>query len=131
MSDTIDDGMAVAGNTDWITPLVGMVQDVVRGPHYVFYITRAGCPLSGREIDRLLSKNKVTHWGMAILPDDSIEVRVKKDQAQQAQQLMEQNGVPIENPLPRSQNHKNRRSVGHNPPSRIGSVFSVFDIFDT
>ena len=99
MSDPFDDLLGVAATFDWITPLYGFFRDWLEGPSHTFLITYAACPLSGRDIGRLLGKRGVKCWGLQIV-SGTLMVSVKEKQARWAQHWLEQASVPIENPLP-------------------------------
>jgi len=65
--------------------------------HYTFYIPREGCPLSGREIDDLLTKNRIRHSrvGMFVDVEGDIHLNVPKSQAGKAQALFDQHGITV------------------------------------
>ena len=106
----------------WIDPLWHLITAI--GNH-TFYIRRDGCPLSGREIDLMLSDNKISHHGMLLDLEGDICLNVAKGQAQDAQRLFDQYGVEVLNPV-------EVRKAKRPPPRRAsrGSPFDVFDIFD-
>lgn len=84
----------------WIEPLVNMLTTV---GHHTFYIPREGCPLSGREIDKLLSQNRISHSrvGMFVDVEGDINLNVPKSQAMLAQGLFDRYGVEVSNPYQR------------------------------
>ena len=113
----------------WIEPLIGFITDPFS---YTFYIERDGCPLSGREIDLLLSQHRIGHHGMYIDPEGDINLNVNKDQAAQAQALFDQHGVVVSNPY-KEKPRRGRTTKPNQNRARRGTgadPFSVFDIFD-
>ena len=109
MFDTM---LGIVAATDWITPLAGFVGDFVNGPSHTFLIPYGGCPLSGRDVGRLLGKRGVRCWGLQVI-GGTLMVSVRLNQARWAQHLLEQAGVPIENPLPAQD--RTRRAQGRRP----------------
>ena len=105
----IDSILGIAATFDWITPLAGFAGDLMNGPSHTFLIPYGGSPLSGREIGRMLNKRGVKCWGLMIV-SGSLMVSVRLSQAPWAQRLLEQAGVPIENPLP--DQDRRRRALG-------------------
>ena len=78
--------------------------------------------MTGREIQVMLHKRGVTTWGlMHIVAGNRIALTVKKDQAQRAYALLQQHGVPVENPPP-AQKPRSRKAARN-----AGGPFSVFD----
>ena len=121
----IDNILGIGASFDWISPIAGFMGDLLNGPSHTFLIPHASCPMSGRDVERLLRKRGVTTWGLMIV-SGTLMVSVRLNQAQWAQHLLEQAGVPIENPLP-AQSRAPKRTHGR---ARQGGVFSVFDIFE-
>ena len=120
----IDNLLGIASTFDWISPVAGVVGDLMNGPSHTFLIPWAGCSLSGREIGQALNKGGVRYWGMMIV-SDTLMVSVRLGQARHAQQILERVGVTIENPPPQTPQRKRQKRA-----RRSGGVFSVFDIFD-
>ena len=96
--DALDTILGVMASLDWITPLAAIIQDALNGPSHTFLIPYSSSPLSGREISWMLSKRGVDSWGMMVV-SGTLMVSVREGQARWAQHLLEQAGVPIENPL--------------------------------
>jgi len=121
MIDTI---LGIGASLDWISPLASVLGDFLNGPSHTFLIPYAASPLSGREVSWLLGKRGVKSWGHMVV-SGTLMVSVRLGQARWAQRLLEQEGVPIENPLP--------AQAGQSVPKRkpqSGGVWSVFDVFD-
>jgi len=81
---------------DWITPAVAFVKDICNGPCYTFSIPERA--RTGRSIKRLLRQHGISHWGCLIV-NNSFIFTVRQGQAHLVQHLLQQQGVPIENPL--------------------------------
>ena len=96
MFDTI---LGIGSSFDWISPLASVLGDLMNGPSYTFLIPYGSSPLSGREIGWMLSKRGVKSWGHMVVTG-TFMVSVRLGQARYAQHLLEQAGVPIENPVP-------------------------------
>ena len=121
MIDTI---LGIGASLDWISPLASVLGDLMNGPSHTFLIPYAASPLSGREVSWLLGKRGVKSWGHMVV-SGTLMVSVRLGQARWAQHILEQEGVPIENPLP--------AQAGQSVPKRkpqSGGVWSVFDVFD-
>lgn len=88
----IDKFLEVGAGFDWISPLAAIIGDLAHGPAHVFWIERAGCPMSGREIEFMLRRRGVATWGAMVL-DGSIRLSVKQSQARWAAHLLESAGV--------------------------------------
>lgn len=110
----LDSILGIASTFDWISPVAAFVGDVMNGPSHTFLIPWASCPLNGREIGRLLRNRGVRYWGMMIV-SGTLMVSVRLNQARWAQYLLDQAGVPIENPLPASESARGPQR-GTRPP---------------
>ena len=108
---------------DWIGPLAHILGNAVRGPSHTFGISYAGCPMTGRDIQLMLKKNGIKSWGLLVV-DGTLMISVKKSDAPRAQQLMQAQGVTIENAAAPS------KPQPRNAVRESGSPFSVFDVFD-
>jgi hypothetical protein len=106
MIDTI---LGIGASFDYITPLASILGDIVNGPSHTFLIPYRSSPLSGREIQWMLSKRGVRPWGLMVV-SGTLMVSVKLSQARWAQHLLEQAGVPLENGLPQ-QTAQRRRPI--------------------
>ncbi|NIV32434.1 MAG: hypothetical protein GWN58_24230 [Anaerolineae bacterium] len=95
----LDKFLEVGSGFDWISPLLGFLGDAMNGPSHTFLIPYDSCPMSGRDIARLLRRRGVKSWGLMIV-SGTLMVSVRLAKARWAQHLLEQAGVPIENPLP-------------------------------
>lgn len=138
----LDRMLGVAASIDWITPLASVLGDLVNGPSHTFLIPYSASPLSGREIGWLLGKRGVKCWGLMVV-SGTLMVSVRQGQARWAQQILEQAGVPVENPLPTQPRKDNRarvrgerttvRSQGRSSPrSDLGGIVdSVDDLLNT
>lgn len=96
MFDTI---LGIGASFDWISPLASILGDMMNGPSHTFLIPYRASPLSGREIAWMLGKRGVKSWGHMVVTG-TFMVTVRLSQAHYAQHLLEQVGVPIENPVP-------------------------------
>ena len=104
----LDRILEVGSAFDWISPLAGALGDFLNGPSHTFLIPYAASPLTGREIAWMLGKRGVRSWGHMIV-SGKLMVSVNLSQARWAQHLLEQVGVPIENPLPGQGTTQRRR----------------------
>jgi hypothetical protein len=96
MLDTI---LGIGASFDWISPLASVLGDMLNGPSHTFLIPYRASPLSGREISWMLGKRGVKSWGYMVVTG-TLMLNVRQSQAQWAQRLLEQAGIPIENPVP-------------------------------
>ena len=138
----LDKVLGVAASIDWITPLASVLGDLMNGPSHTFLIPYSASPLSGREIGWLLGKRGVKCWGLMVV-SGTLMVSVRLGQATWAQQILEQAGVPLENPVPTQVQRGNRtrgttgrmaaRSHHRSAPrSDLGGIVdSVSDLLDT
>ncbi|MFN2242703.1 MAG: hypothetical protein ACK2U2_10470 [Anaerolineae bacterium] len=111
--------LEIGASFDWITPLASVLGDLMNGPSHTFLIPYGSSPLSGREIGWMLGKRGVKCWGLMVV-SGTLMVSVRLGQARWAQHLLEQAGVPIENPVPgqsTSQRGDEKRSAAQ-PGSR-------------
>ena len=122
----IDKMLQVGSAFDWISPAAATLQNVMRGPSFTFLIPYDDCPLSGREIELALKKRRVACWGLMVV-DGTLTVSVKQAQAQQAQRVLESQGVPIENGLSAESRRAHKRPLPRNAAGRTGNPFAVFD----
>jgi hypothetical protein len=139
MLDTI---LGIGASFDWISPLASVLGDLMNGPSHTFLIPYSGSPLSGREIGWMLGKRGVKCWGLMVV-SGTLMVSVRQGQARWAQQILEQAGVPIENPVPNQAQRANRargtvsRTTARShhrtaPKSDLGGIVdSVSDLLDT
>jgi hypothetical protein len=81
---------------DWISPLLAIVQDIIRGPSHTFLIPY-DCGWSGRDIARLLESYGVKSWGHMVV-ERTFMLSVSQNQAQWAHYLLERAGILVENP---------------------------------
>ena len=115
MGDLIDTGLEIGASFDWISPLASILGDILNGPSHTFLIPYDSSPLSGREVQLMLGKRGVKTWGLMVV-SGTLMVSVRLNQARWAQHLLEQAGVPIENPVPTQQGARrptvqNRRPI--------------------
>jgi hypothetical protein len=133
----LDSILEAGANFDWISPLASILGDIMNGPSHTFLIPYDSSPLSGREIAWMLGKRGVKTWGLMVV-SGTLMVSVRVDQARWAEHLLEQAGVPVENPLP-AQTEKRRsgskRTTGRASRQRAGTsgtlVDSVQDVLNT
>ena len=138
----LDRILEVGSAFDWISPLAGALGDFLNGPSHTFLIPYAASPLTGREIAWMLGKRGVKSWGHMIV-DGTFMITVRLGQARWAQHLLEQAGVPIDNPLPaqeRPEGSRGQRHARRSARTRQGSrqrgeagaiVDAVTEILDT
>ena len=134
MLDTI---LEAGASFDWISPLASILGDIMNGPSHTFLIPYDSTPLSGREIAWMLGKRWVKTWGLVVV-SGTLMVSVRLSQARWAQHLLEQSGVPVENPLPaqtRKRREGSKRSSGRSSRQGAGSsgtlVDSIQDVLNT
>jgi hypothetical protein len=92
------DLLEIGASFDWISPLWSVFQNALNGPSHCFLIPIAHSPYTGRDIGQMLGKKGVKCWGLMIV-SGTLMVNVRLSQARWAQHLLEQNGVPIDNPI--------------------------------
>jgi hypothetical protein len=134
MLDTI---LEAGTNFDWISPLASILGDIMNGPSHTFLIPYDSSPLSGREIAWMLGKRGVKTWGMMVV-SGTLMVSVRLNQARWAQHLLEQSGVPLENPLPAQTRRRQsgskrtpRRASGQRAGASGTLVDSIQDVLNT
>ena len=124
--DIVDDTLGIISTLDWISPLLAIGGNLVHGGGYGINITWSACPVSGREIQKLLNRHGITNWAPQIVAD-TLMINVKKDDAARACSLLQAHGIPVENPVDTPQRKPRRPRKAQR---RSGGVFSVFDVFD-
>ena len=120
MPDVIDKALGIGASFDWISPLASVVGDMLNGGGHGFLIPYDASPMSGREISWMLSDNGIKSWGHMVV-SGTLMVKVRKEDAQRAYALLQQHGVPVENPPP-AQKPRSRKAARN-----AGGPFSVFD----
>jgi hypothetical protein len=115
----LDKFLEVGAGFDWISPLLGFLGDAMNGPSHTFLIPYDSCPMSGRDVARLLRKRGVKSWGLMIV-SGTLMVSVRLEKARWAQHLLEQAGVPVENPLPQKAGSRSARRRRTSPRPRRG-----------
>jgi hypothetical protein len=126
--------LEIGASFDWITPLGSILGDLLNGPSHTFLIPYGSSPLSGREIGWMLGKRGVKCWGLMVV-SGTLMVSVRLGQARWAQHLLEQAGVPIENPVPdqgssvRGGGKRSAETRGHRrqPAQRKGELATLAD----
>ncbi len=108
----LDPVLKVGSAFDWITPLKAFLNPIIHGPVYTFMITYSSCPYSTREITRALKKRGVSVYS-PLITGNTILFDVKLKQAAWANHLMDQWGVPVENPLPKKKRKRKRKRKGN------------------
>ena len=133
----LDTMLEAGASFDWISPLAGILGDIMNGPSHTFLIPYDSSPLSGREIAWMLGKRGVKTWGLMVV-SGTLMVSVRLNQARWAQHLLEQSGVPLENPLPaqaRKRQSGSKRTPGRASRQRAGAsgtlVDSIQDVLNT
>ena len=109
-----DDILEAGATLDWISPLASVIGDALNGPGYTFLIPYDNCPMSGREIEKLLRSHRVKTWG-AMVVGGTFMLTVPEGRARYAESLLDEQGVPIENP-----------TVTGEGGGKSSSVFDVF-----
>ena len=114
--------LEIGASFDWISPLASILGDLLNGPSHTFLIPNGNSPLSGREIGYMLGKRGVRCWGLMVV-SGTLMVSVRLSQARWTQHLLEQAGVPIENPV-EGQGTPGRRASGSlsRQASRVSAV---------
>ena len=93
MPDTIDRILTMGSTPDWISPMVALIQDFTNGPRHDFYVDLyAGWSVN--DIKKLLKRRGIKVWG-DMIADDMIIFSVPQGQAQWAQTILMQSGLPI------------------------------------
>ena len=90
----LDTILKIGSCFDYWSPLIAEAQDIVNGPSRTFLIPD-DCGKSGREIEQLLRRHGIKTWGLMIV-NDTIMVSVRQEHAQQAQELLQQKGIPFQ-----------------------------------
>ncbi len=125
----IDKILGVGSMFDWISPLASIFGDVVNGPSHTFLIPYDNCPLSGREVAVLLRSRGVKSWGHMVV-SGTFMISVRLGQAGWAQHLLEDAGVPIENPVvapDRSARARRRQAARGRRRGQLGELQSIAD----
>jgi len=91
------DLLALGSVFDWISPLLAFAQNMGKGPTYTFLVPWS-CGWSGRELKRLLKGRGVNSWGYMVI-DNTITLTVQRRQANWTQCILDQSGIPVENPM--------------------------------
>ena len=115
----IDKMLTIGATFDFISPLAKVLGDVAHGGGYTF--TFPACQMTPREIEAALRHRGITTWGLMHV-DGTTMITVRKSDAGRASQVLQQHGVPVENP-----------AAGQPQPRKArggASPFRVFDIFD-
>ncbi|MCG3211058.1 MAG: hypothetical protein FOGNACKC_04695 [Anaerolineae bacterium] len=95
MADKLDQILTVGSTLDWISPLIGLIQDFTNGPSYNFYVDRlAG--YSVNDLTGILKRNGVYVWG-DMIAEGMIIFTVRRAQARWADYLLRRAGVPVLN----------------------------------
>ena len=130
----LDRMLEVGAGFDWISPVASIFGNIMNGPSHTFLVPYDSSPLSGREIELMLRRRGVKTWGLMVV-SRSLMISVRLNQARWAQHLLEQAGVPLENPLPshtRDRRSSASRSAhgrprGHQKAGRRSEVGGLFD----
>lgn len=95
LEDVLELLLKIGASMDMVGPINAMVQGAIRGPHSVFLVPYDASPLSGRQIDGLLSKRGVESWGYLVVWD-TLMFSVAERHVRWATSLLGKAGVPIE-----------------------------------
>jgi hypothetical protein len=88
----IDKAISVGAAFDWITPLVTIVRNYRNRPSVGYNVPVDG-GWSAYAVSGLLKEYGIKHWGLCIF-QDTIMFRLRLGQAEFAQYLFDQNGIP-------------------------------------
>ncbi len=90
---------------DWITPSIGFIEDIIHDPtllqsnswtFFVPYDQSLNAGWNARDIERLLEKHGIRHWGgQYTFPNGEYFFSVKLEQAQWAEYLLLRHGIPL------------------------------------
>jgi len=96
MGDRIDDVLRVLSTPDWISPAMHLAKDMQNaGNIHTFYVDLYGS-FSAADLGKILNKVGVYNWGRYILyQDELICVSVRKEDAEYAQSVLTNEGVPL------------------------------------
>jgi hypothetical protein len=125
----LDSLLEAGASFDWISPLASILGDIMNGPSHTFLIPYDSTPLSGREIAWMLGRRGVKTWGLMVV-SGTLMVSVRLNQARWAQHLLEQSGVPVENPLPAQRGNGRsgrKRTSGRASRQRAGTSRTLAD----
>jgi hypothetical protein len=100
--------LEIGASFDIISPMAHLFGGLVHGAGHTFNIS-SGCGWSGRDIEKLLRKNGIKTWGAMVI-SDTILITVRKDQAAQAQAVLEQNGITLEGGMVEASKPSKRQS---------------------
>lgn len=98
----IDIGLGVGAQADWVTPGYRWLRGLMEGPCHDYDIVDSG-GMTGRDIDLLLNKYGVRHfgmWGVGITQDEyMICVKVPIPHCQRAEQVFRSHHITIGTPV--------------------------------
>lgn len=90
---------------DWITPAIGLIEDLANDPtlfqtnSWTFFIPYGNSLAAGwnaAQIQKMLKENDIHTWGWQYdWPRDEYFFSVPIEQADEAQYLMSNNGIPV------------------------------------
>jgi hypothetical protein len=122
----LDEILAAGSTFDWISPLVGFAKDFLNGPSHTFLIPYTS-GWSGRAVSRMLGKRGVKSWGYMVVKD-TLTVSVAERQAGWAQYVLDEAGIPVENPAGgRRQAQATRHRKGNGFESLADDLRDVLD----
>jgi len=127
--EMLDKILGLGASFDWISPVASVLGDIMNGPSHTFLVPYASSPLSGREIAWLLNRRGVKSWGHMVV-SGTFMISVRAGQAGWAQHLLEDAGVPIDNPVAapdRSARARHRLPGRRRRPARRGDLESIAD----
>ena len=114
----IDNLLGIGASFDYFSPIASVIGDLAHGGGYTF--TFPACEMTPRDVEKMLRGRGVSTWGLVHV-DGTTMLTVRKGQAQWAQHLLEQAGVPVENPPKQARQSRPKRKP------EPGGVWSVFD----
>jgi hypothetical protein len=89
----LDRMLSIGRAFDWISPTIGMIMNVARGPSHQIMVPQA-CGRTGGEITRLLRRHGIATWGHMIV-HGTFMIRVKTKQARWAEYVLTRAGIPL------------------------------------
>ncbi len=125
----IDKILSIGASFDWISPVASVIGDIMNGPSHTFLVPYDSSPLSGREIAWMLSNRGIKSWGHMVV-SGTFMISVRLSQSRWAQHLLDEAGVPIDNPVAvpdRSVRARRRRSSRVRASRQRGELESIAD----
>jgi hypothetical protein len=105
---------------DWISPLVGFLQDMMFGPAHTFLIPEE-CGWSGHQIKQMLTGHGIRVWGL-MFHGHTLLLSVRNTQARWAEYLLTHHGIPLLNEGQGWQHTPRQRDTAKRPTRSIESI---------